>query len=198
MLAGVGLIFVSYSPAFLLGCFSVLSPLHIYCTTKLLQVTQFEVLNQPKASLLAQGFVDLGKVYSPAELRENERIFGEWLPKRNQMRKINLGATIEQTFGENSDALATALEIMKYEKYLLYEKKGWFFVCFHDDAESLDVLKSVLHVSRFQKEKDLISSLKWTTKALPRFVAELDTAGWESDRIFWGDRGIRVDWNIKQ
>lgn len=42
--------------------------------------------------------------------------------------------------------------------------------------------------------KALQDSLRWTQQTYPKFMAELDEKDWESQSIFWGDTGSRVEW----
>jgi hypothetical protein len=85
---------------------------------------------------------------------------------------------------------------------------------FHDDAESNDVIKSVLHSLRFHdiltsqnanKEQDwdqyaqaMKDSLHWTREKFPEFVASLDNKDWQSDSVYWNDSGVRVEWDRPQ
>lgn len=82
---------------------------------------------------------------------------------------------------------------------------------FHDDAESNDVIKSVLHSLRFhdlltsqntnkeqhwdQYAQALNDSLHWTREKFPEFVASLDSKDWQSDSVYWNDSGVRVEWD---
>lgn len=83
-------------------------------------------------------------------------------------------------------------------------------ILFHQDAESNDVIKSILHALRFhdllaqsgltsthpadrEREWDAYAtamreSLLWTRERFGEFVAELDRRDWQSDVVFWNDR----------
>lgn len=79
------------------------------------------------------------------------------------------------------------------------------WVMFHQDAESNDVIRSVLHSLRFhdllatrgikKEEADwerydqaMRESLEWTREKFPEFVASLDSKDWQSDSVYWNDR----------
>ncbi|CAG8634549.1 5343_t:CDS:2, partial [Acaulospora colombiana] len=103
------------------------------------------------------------------------------------------------------------------ENYLLsyHPRSNTIHTLYHSDAESNDVIKSILHSLRFHdivsrgetKVDDLNTeeatqhikesmrvSHEWTNEKFGNFVAELDDKDWQSDVIFWLDRGFRVKW----
>ncbi|KAJ3113057.1 hypothetical protein HDU96_003835 [Phlyctochytrium bullatum] len=98
-----------------------------------------------------------------------------------------------------------------------------FGITYHQDATHLDVLKSLLHVAKLRTllrahdhprftygaastpgtspavgldvfERELVESKDWTREAFPRFMVELEAAGWRTDAVFWEDGGVRAMW----
>ncbi|GAB5586045.1 hypothetical protein Unana1_00945 [Umbelopsis nana] len=213
MISGVGLISVSHDPAFLFSAFAVLSPLNIYFTYKLLNTAQFEILNQAKLTLLSRSYIDTGKVVDVDDLKDREFLFGEWIKtyKHNSPVRANikLGAGADKAFG-GAGEVERVVETMRNENYLLNYHNNYIWVMFHQDAESNDVIKSVLHSLRFhdilttrgiKKETDwesydkaLKDSLEWSREKFPEFVASLDSKDWQSDSVYWNDSGVRVSW----
>ncbi|RUP06734.1 vitamin B6 photo-protection and homoeostasis-domain-containing protein, partial [Jimgerdemannia flammicorona] len=218
MLSGVGLITISHSPTFLFGAFALLSPLNIWSTYKLLQVAQFEILNQAKLTLLGRVYIDTGKVVVMNELGDREVAFGEWIKPFGERGGVNvaikLGVSAEKAFAGGGE-VQRVVDVMRNENYLLNYHRGVMNVLFHQDATSNDVIRSILHALRFhdllagrglavaggdrEREWDAYAnamreSLAWTRERFGEFVAELDRRDWQSDVVFWNDGGLRVNW----
>lgn len=79
----------------------------------------------------------------------------------------------------------------------------------HKDAKAYDIIKSILHAIRLDKElrenpelprnsdalrEAFTSSREWTEANFPKFIVELDDKDWQSDVVFWGDAGNRIEW----
>ncbi|KAM3586760.1 hypothetical protein VKS41_001817 [Umbelopsis sp. WA50703] len=217
MISGVGLISVSHNPTFLFSAFAILSPLNIWFTYKLLKTAQFEILNQAKLTLLSRSYIDTGKVVDIDDLKDREFMFGEFIkqiPGRGGIGvKIKLGAGADKAF-RGAGEVERIVEVMRNENYLINYHNNCMWVMFHDDAESNDVIKSVLHSLRFHdiltsqnanKEQDwdqyaqaMKDSLLWTREKFPEFVASLDNKDWQSDSVYWNDSGVRVEWDRPQ
>ncbi|KAI7890726.1 uncharacterized protein EV154DRAFT_465322 [Mucor mucedo] len=214
MLTGVGFISVSHAPAFLFCVFAVLSPINLWTTTKMLHAAKFEILNQAKLTLLSREFIDTNGVSDYDQLKDREIMFGEWIKpsygkKGGIAVKIKLGPSAEQAFGATGEVEAN-VNVMRHENYLLNYRKNTMYVLFHQDAESNDVIKSILHSLKFHDslsqsgitlENDwegyvqtLEDSLGWTKEHFPKFVAKLDQKNWQSDIVYWNDGGMRLAW----
>lgn len=124
MLSGVGLISISHSPAFLFASFAVLTPLNIWSTYKLLRVAQFEILNQPKLTLLGRVYIDTGKVVMMDELADKEIGFGEWIKPFGEKGGINvrikLGVPAEKAFAGGGE-IERVVDVMRvsYKELLM-------------------------------------------------------------------------------
>ena len=78
-------------------------------------------------------------------------------------------------------------------------------IVFSNEASSQDIIKSVLHIFKAQQEftsierennsasfiEMLIGTKFWVNEHLPEFIVGLDNKDWQSDVIFWEDRGNR-------
>ncbi|KAL1924504.1 uncharacterized protein VTP21DRAFT_4158 [Calcarisporiella thermophila] len=218
MLSGVGLITISHDPSFLFACYAALAPLNLYSTVSLLNSANFEILNQAKLTLIARQYIDTETVPTMQELKDREIGFGEWIkPGKGAMDvRLQLGVMGTEAFG-NVEEILRCIEVFKKENYLLNYHKNTFSVLFHADAESNDVIRAILHAVKFhdllfrrpdakvspvqraledeeEMRRLLEESLQWTRKMYPQFVAELDQKDWQSDMVFWKDRGFRVQW----
>ncbi|CAG8742580.1 19395_t:CDS:2, partial [Racocetra persica] len=209
MLCGIGMITISHDPAFLFGCFTILAPINMYATLALLNSAQFEILNQAKLSLIGRQYIDCGKVPTMEELKDREIGFGEWVkPGKSPIGvKIHLGVPASDAFRKTEDVM-DSLDVLGNENYLLnYQPhSNTIDILYHSDAESNDVIKSILHSLKFHDyvtkhnmaqmnseditqriRESMRESHKWTNENFGRFVAELDDKDWQSDVIFWSD-----------
>nr|CAG8569294.1 15749_t:CDS:10 [Entrophospora candida] len=217
MFCGVGLLSISHEPAFIFTCFAMLAPLNLYATLSLLNSANFEILNQAKLSLIAREYIDCDKVPTMEELKDREIGFGEWIkPGKSPIGvKVRLGVPASEAFRRTEDMMET-LKVLENENYLLSFQHilNTISILYHSDAESIDVIKSIIHSLKFHDlinksssdtkvspdnfNKKIIESLKeshvWTNEKFGRFVAELDHKDWQSDVIFWSDKGFRVIW----
>ncbi|KAI9486880.1 MAG: hypothetical protein EXX96DRAFT_472726 [Benjaminiella poitrasii] len=196
MLTGVGLISISHSPMFLFSAFAVLTPINIWTTTKMLHAAEFEILNQAKLTLLSREFIDSGgtTVVDYDQLKDREIGFGEWIKpayygsdkrRKSGLVKIKMGSSAEKAF-DSSGEVQEIVQVLKV------------------NAESNDVIKSVLHSLKFHdqltqsgiaKDNDwegyihmLEESHKWTNTHYPTFIAELDKKNWQNEIVYWNDR----------
>lgn len=113
MLTGVGVISLSHEPLYLFGAFSILTPINIWATIKMLNAAEFEVLNQAKLTLLSRTFIDSGKAEGYKELRSREIGFGEWIkPGSHVSIRLKLGASAEQTYDSVAE-VQSATHVMK-------------------------------------------------------------------------------------
>ena len=111
-----------------------------------------------------------------------------------------------ESFSSNDD-------IFQNDNYLLSYDASSRTACIvlHTSAGANDVIKAILHCIKLDHDirqldlsattsaNDLRPSLEsshaWTKEKFPKFVAELDAKDWESDAVFWGDTGSRVEWD---
>ncbi|RHZ82355.1 hypothetical protein Glove_109g127 [Diversispora epigaea] len=227
MLCGIGMITVSHEPAFLFTCFTAFAPFNVYITLALLNSAQFEILNQAKLALIARQYIDCDKVPTMEELKDREIGFGEWIrPGKSPIGvKIKLGVTASEAFRRTEDMM-DSLDVLWNENYLqsYHPHSNTINILYHSDAESNDVIKSILHSIKFHDifiknisingvdmkdikgnnisneditlyiRKALRESHKWTNEKFGKFVAELDDKDWQSDVVFWSDKGFRVKW----
>jgi hypothetical protein len=115
MLSGVALITMSHSPAFLFGCFAVLSPINIWSTKKMIDAAKFEILNQAKLTLLSREFIDTGHVVDYDQLRPKEIGFGEWIKPGVKHVNIKLGPSAEEAY-HSADEIQGVIGVLKVKK----------------------------------------------------------------------------------
>ncbi|CAG8559668.1 25269_t:CDS:10 [Dentiscutata erythropus] len=192
MFCGIGMITISHDPAFLFACFTVLAPINV------------------------RQYIDCGKVPTMEELKDREIGFGEWVkPGKSPIGvKIRLGVPASDAFRKTEDMM-NSLDVLGNENYLLNYSNtiNTIDILYHSDAESNDVIKSILHSLKFHdyvtkhnmaqmNSEDITQCIgesmreshKWTNENFGKFVAELDDKDWQSDVIFWSDKGFRVAW----
>lgn len=89
-----------------------------------------------------------------------------------------------------------------------------FDILLHTEASPHDVCKAILHATRLYHDLEMLinsgssdqidaigvldRSHKWTVEHFPKYIAEVDFKGWQSDAVFWGDTGNRVEWERPQ
>ncbi|CAG8579934.1 4218_t:CDS:2 [Paraglomus occultum] len=182
---------------------------NLYATLSLLNAAQFEILNQAKLSLIAKQYIDTGEVPTMDELKDREIGFGEWIkPGKSPISvKLRLGVPASEAFRRSED-IQRSLSVLTNENYLFnyHQKRNVIDILYHSDAESNDIIKSVLHALKFYDSlaaKVLASKEKidderfvklvheshgWTNENFGKFVADLDDKDWQSDVVFWKDR----------
>ncbi|TPX33831.1 hypothetical protein SmJEL517_g03320 [Synchytrium microbalum] len=214
LVSGVGLISLSHSPTALFTMFAILGPLHYFSTLRLVREAQFEVLNGSKLVLISDAFLHTNRVPSMKELKPRESYFGESIRLGEKVPTVVLGDVVRKAF-DSSAQVQIALDVLRNENYLISRKSdGKICVVLHTDAAAMDVIKAVLHSLRYHHDLSvnasqepqqmtfnpshdkiaLRSSHEWTEANFPRFVSELDDKDWQSDAVFWGDSGYRVNW----
>jgi hypothetical protein len=107
--AGIGLISLHHSAAFLLLAFGALVPLQLSASVQSLRACHFEVLNHTKALLLLDEFVARGTVPSPSEMRRSESWFGEWVTVRTP--NVQIGVAVADAFA-TEDQLRHSLDTL--------------------------------------------------------------------------------------
>ncbi|CAG8515759.1 6942_t:CDS:2 [Diversispora eburnea] len=183
MLCGVGLITVSHEPAFLFTCFTAFAPFNVYITLALLNSAQFEILNQAKLALIARQYIDCDKVPTMEELKDREIGFGEWIrPGKSPIGvKIKLGVAASEAFRRTEDMM-DSLDVLwniLLNGVDMKDIKG-------NNISNEDITQYI--------RKAMRESHKWTNEKFGKFVAELDDKDWQSDVVFWSDKGFRVKW----
>ncbi|TPX31976.1 hypothetical protein SmJEL517_g04819 [Synchytrium microbalum] len=214
LVSGVGLISLPYSTTALFIMFFILGSLHYFSTLRLVWEAQFEVLNGSKLVLISDTFLRTNRVPSMKELKPRESWFGESIRLGEKVPTVVLGDAVRKAF-DSVAQVQLALDLLRKENYLISRKSdGRICVVFHTDATEMDVIKAVLNSIRFQHDLSvnasrepnqmmfssfhdriaLKSSHEWTEANFPKFVTELADKDWQSDAVFWGDSGYRVDW----
>ncbi|KAJ3100176.1 hypothetical protein HDU97_002457 [Phlyctochytrium planicorne] len=163
MSTGVLLLYLSHSHLFLFLCFSLLAPVHFVATLYLVDAAKFEVLNRPRLLLICKGYVESallmsdrggiggvkGRVMGVEGVEKYQRGFGEWLKKGVDVPRVMMGEEVLKCF-ENEDQMQVALNVLEGEHYLigLRVRDGTFTLSYHQNATHLDVIKSLLHVTK--------------------------------------------------
>lgn len=217
MFLGVGLLStISHQPWFLFSAFACISPIHFYSTFALLRATQFEVLNKTKLVLLSEEWLSTNTIPTMRQLKSKEIWFGEFIHPSFKAARIEMGNPVSEAF-TNMEGLQQALKVFSEEMYLLdiVESSGSIAIVYKQDAGTQVVMKSVLHAVKLYREllakqpkldkvlhdgdelmsrrNYLISStLEWTNQQFPIFMSEINSKDWQTDAVFWGDRGNRV------
>ena len=97
--AGIGLLAVSQSAAYLYSIFAVIAPIHLAITAYMLRVATFELLTLPRLTWLSKEYAS-GKGRS----EENEQILPYSLPSLGELerRGLHLGDTCPTGVGHDS------------------------------------------------------------------------------------------------
>ncbi|KAI9139086.1 vitamin B6 photo-protection and homoeostasis-domain-containing protein [Paraphysoderma sedebokerense] len=186
---GIILIHFNHTPPYLFTAFSVLAPLHILSTVKMLKAAQFEVLNEAKLSLLVRGYIDTGKVPTPEEIHDKEVLFGEWVNTRvGKVPKITPGASLSQVFPPSSPSAShtppsptnsnsstktphqtqplfnTTLQTLKTERYLLslphLKQPSRIAIAYKSHSNTEDVVRSLFHAVLFWDQLEQLRIIK--------------------------------------
>ncbi|KAJ3277672.1 hypothetical protein HDU76_010255 [Blyttiomyces sp. JEL0837] len=207
MASGIALLTVSHSVTFLFTTFFIITPIHYYVTVKLLEAAKFEVLNQTKLTLIGDWYVKKGSVPKMKDLTSMETWFGEWIkPGQDFLPKLRVGNTLKNTFDDEVQ-LAAVLKVLKDENYLIAYRPSdsSFAITFHAEADARDMIKSFLHVAKLHEQlhvaasqADFNSAIEishaWVKSFFPSFMVDLEAKDWQSDAVFWGDAGNRIQW----
>ncbi|KAJ3087053.1 hypothetical protein HK102_011908 [Quaeritorhiza haematococci] len=170
----------------------------------------------------------LSFLYRVRSIPPNTLFIGEFVlnPDRQKLPDIKIGSTIKDAYSDAAQ-LEMALESMRFENYLISgstAKSDPIHIVLHTDAGPFDVLKAVLHATKYHADlpsptqtphqldpnfttpsapadhpntvkSRLATSLDWTTKEFPRFIDQVEDKGWQTDTVFWRDAGNRVTWD---
>ena len=101
--AGIGLLTISHSAAYLYAIFAVTVPMHMVITAWMLRVATFELLTLPRLSWLASEYV-WGRDVVPLKELETTRktgMFGEFF-KRKEDRFVTLTPKLEEVVEANA------------------------------------------------------------------------------------------------
>ncbi|KAJ3158934.1 hypothetical protein HDU86_002103 [Geranomyces michiganensis] len=221
MLAGVGILTLSHTPLFLFGVFFALIPVHFNMTLSLLRAANFEVLNQTTLTVICDRFVKTGVVPTMPELEPHVKGFGEWIKNANQFPRIEIAAEVNK-LSHVEDILAL-LKDERYLLSIPVTRTSVIRIPLHASAAPHDVIKAALHATKFHELlfnsppppsssaettslatetttttparalELMAASKKWTAERFPQFIADLDYKDWQSDAVFWGDSGRRVE-----
>ncbi|KAJ8329521.1 hypothetical protein O5D80_002342 [Batrachochytrium dendrobatidis] len=224
MVSGIGMLAVSFQPAALFAWFSVLSAIQIVCTGLLLREARFEVLDQYRLVLIPREFMsekNALRIPTLDQVVRFENWLNEGLSKGQVVTDLSIGVTVDDAFKHSR--LSHALQIFKNGKYLLGFKLAdsthsqiKVYVVLHQSIQPVHVIQAAFHAVRFEKEiirqtqstgapislhdaeNILESSLAWTLDNFPAYLDGLEEQKWKTDLIIWGDRGIRVVWDIEE
>ncbi|KAJ3023157.1 hypothetical protein HKX48_004098 [Thoreauomyces humboldtii] len=204
MMVGVSTLTLAHAPLFLFGMFAVIVPVHFSMTLALLRAASFEVLTQTTLCVLSHVFVDKGVVLDLNGARSWTKWFGEWVDRKSVV-SVDLAAEAK-TLTEINDVLS----VLKDENYLLSipaSSLATIRIPLHTSAGPEDVIRATLHATRFHHElftssddprpaplAALKSSHEWVKLHFTQFLADIESQGWKSDAIFYGDSGRRVEW----
>ena len=220
---GIQLIQFSSDPQFLFKTFAVLFPFQVLCSYFSLKAVKLAILNQGRALDIAQEYLhNDGKLKTLKQYQDEEKLFGEWiLPHNSNIPHVTFGDDFSLAF--NSAAVATSvLEILKDENYLLgYNHQSRSFnVVLNGQANNLDVLKAILHISYFRKDLSstqvnaddehsaitdillieiLTKSLIHTNAHFESFREAVRQSGfrYDNESFSWIDNGSRIEWQRK-
>ncbi|THH29927.1 hypothetical protein EUX98_g4277, partial [Antrodiella citrinella] len=179
--AGIGLLTLSHSPAYLYSIFFLAVPVSLGVTAWMLRLTKFELLTLPRLGVVAGGFVQSRKgkeeggeggkeqerrgVKTLAEVDEERStgLFGEFY-KKKQDKFLVLAPRVEDILKANAardvdmDRWDTCVDAFHNEKYLLYptysrrSHKPWINIFYDQSASTEDMIRSILHASRLRHD----------------------------------------------
>ncbi|KAL2918205.1 hypothetical protein HK105_202132 [Polyrhizophydium stewartii] len=146
---GVGLLAVSFAPAFLFQCFAALAASQVVLTTLLVKSARFEVLDQTRLVLLPREFISTGRVPSLTEIERFETWLGEGSRQGEPLTRVVFGVSAEEAFVE-SDVMRTISELQD-EMFLVGVKQPdaageqpTFLIVLNEDVQATDVIKAAL------------------------------------------------------
>lgn len=109
--AGIGLLAVSHSAAFLYGIFFLAVPFHLTTTALMLKAATFELLTLPRLTVLCQKYMETKTVCSLEQLNASHAVglFGEFA-KRNHRKSFVLGSSF-------SDSIQSEEQRVRWEEW---------------------------------------------------------------------------------
>ncbi|KAH8100958.1 DUF647-domain-containing protein [Cristinia sonorae] len=190
--AGIGLLTLSHSPAYLYSIFFLAVPVSLGITTWMLKLATFELLTLPRLSVLSRGFVS-GKEGGEREMKTlaevdsegSTGLFGEFY-KRKHDKFLTLAPRVEDILTRNNAEVLTrwntCADAFHNERYLLYpsssRSRPHINIFFDPLATTDDMLRSILHAARL---RHILLSTSQTTShsrlpSLPPSMPGLDSA----------------------
>ncbi|KAI0685972.1 vitamin B6 photo-protection and homoeostasis-domain-containing protein [Cytidiella melzeri] len=166
--AGIGLLTISHSAAYLYSIFAVAVPLHMLVTGWMLRVASFEMLTLPRISWLAGEYVATSSagVAKPScgvltleelETSRETGFFGEFY-KSKRDNYLRLAPRIEDILSSARTAEQLRWEVcvraFDCERYLLYpaqSRRHSVSIFYHPNANSDDMLRSILHAAALRR-----------------------------------------------
>ncbi|KAJ3260644.1 hypothetical protein HK103_000254 [Boothiomyces macroporosus] len=200
---GVSILTVSHSPPLLVGVYSILSVCQLAMSYALVKAANFEILNLPRMQLIAKMFVQEGEIYEYKQVAGKEHWIGEYATEK----LINLQIPSHFAEAKADPKLVDRLNVLYDENYLLAydEKNDAFWMMLSTEGNGKDILKAVLHATKWKSEMSsnsiddaFVKSFDWTKEIFPLYYGELASLEWDMQSIVWSDKGLRISWKKHQ
>ncbi|KAI0822532.1 DUF647-domain-containing protein [Trametes gibbosa] len=154
--AGISLLTVSHTAAYLYAIFAVAVPVHLIMTAYMMRVASFELLTLPRVSRLAEAYVSMqGQVPSLTELDAARctGLYGEFYREKHDRwlilaprvgEVLSLGLEVERARWQ------ICAGVFKDDRYLLFPRPRAQSVAvfLHPDAANDDLLRAILHAAQ--------------------------------------------------
>ncbi|XP_031738101.1 protein root UVB sensitive 1, chloroplastic isoform X2 [Cucumis sativus] len=156
------------STSLALGCFSIVTLIHMFCNLKSYKSIQLRTLNPYRASLVFSEYLLSGEVPSIKDVNNEEPLFPA-VPLLNRKlacdepklsllsaeakesaanieKRLQLGSKLSDVATCEEDVLEL-LSLFNKENYILSEHRGKYCVMLKESASPVDMLKAVFHVN---------------------------------------------------
>lgn len=176
--------------------FLSLTIFHMYANYRAVRCLSLNTLNNQRASILLQHFLETGQVLSPKQVSMKEHVLPVWTnPWSSRKSKlmhtsINLGIKVSSLKPPNMmDLFQCAGSYYKKANYLLLENKGNIKIVLHKDSTPADTLRSFIHALVIVNLWDTGSksvhgeSSSWMDKQYTEFLLKLRSSEWKTERL---------------
>ncbi|KAG9464584.1 RUS family member 1 [Eleutherodactylus coqui] len=183
--------------------FLFLTCLHLYANYRAVRSVVMETLNQSRLAIVLEYFLREGRILSPAEANPKEPL----LPGLGSQVSIDVGVPLNAVVSSVSQ-----LELLKKGndcRYLLGWRRdtGRLAVVLHEGADSVDVIRSVVHAEILHRRSTSSDPARYQILAethgqvrhmFPNFCYGLSASGWVTDRNLLDSDDWRANWDVNK
>jgi hypothetical protein len=211
MIAGVGAISYSHDTSFLLTTFFLTVPFHMAANVLLIRSAQFQIMNISSCTVIADVFARAGAIPDVESIERSLTWAGTVRrPCQQQLPHIQVGRSIKDV-ATSLQIVEQTVSVLASENYLLFQNaqgnKQTFSILLHEDGNSVDVAKAVLHAVSWHRllhtcsaaqmpdiNQQLQQSYQETQHHFEAFTESLMGAGWNPEELQFPDSGRRLRW----
>ncbi|XP_056684988.1 protein root UVB sensitive 2, chloroplastic isoform X2 [Spinacia oleracea] len=171
----------------------LLSVLHVFSVVEEMKAVPVNTLNPQRTALLVADFIKMGKISTPANLRYKEDLL---FPGRliEDAGNVIVGRALHKVTKPSS--FQKWKEMFPEEKFVLSQGSKWTNMVLEQNASGEDALRGWLvaayYASNIEQSFDglspnvLLESYERMESVFPRFLSELQSNGWHTDRFLDG------------